>query len=95
MWDEETFTRIRERIEKYEGICDNMEFEIATYLNQLADGRLSDQTKREVHKMLRIVSELESVGANYMDIVRELERMADYIINVVEALYAHKHDKKS
>ncbi|MBR2266062.1 MAG: Na/Pi cotransporter family protein, partial [Paludibacteraceae bacterium] len=60
------FTKIFSRVEKYEGICDRMEYEIAQYLNQVADGRLSDQSKHEVHKMLRIVSELESVGdANY------------------------------
>jgi len=179
-----TFTKIYSRIEKYEGICDRMEYEIAQYLNQVADGRLSDQSKHEVHKMLRIVSELESVGdanynlsryirhkhesniqyvedqdknvemmlylvsgaeakmvealehnkiaddtfldmtnveneinnfrdelknknmqditdhvydystgVNYMDIVLELEKMADYIINVDEAVYEHKHDK--
>ena len=161
-----------------------MEYEIAQYLNQVADGRLSDQSKHEVHKMLRIVSELESVGdanynlsryirhkyegkinyteaqeknveqmiylltgaqskmvealervnisqdeffemtnmeneinnfrdelktknmqhitekeydyttgVNYMDIILELEKMGDYIINVDEALYEHKHDK--
>ncbi len=64
--DEAQFTKIFSRIEKYEGICDRMEYEIAQYLNNVADGRLSDQSKREVHKMLRIVSELESVGdANY------------------------------
>lgn len=44
--------------------------------------------------MLRIVSELESVGdVNYMDIILELEKMGDYIINVEEAVYEHKHDK--
>jgi phosphate:Na+ symporter len=150
----------------------------------VADGRLSDQSKHEVHKMLRIVSELESVGdanynlsryirhkfdskiayteiqeknveqmmylltgaqtkmvealekgnitndefyemtnmeneinnfrdelknqnmqsitdklydystgVNYMDIILELEKMGDYIINVEEAVYEHKHDK--
>ncbi|MBQ7530500.1 MAG: Na/Pi cotransporter family protein [Paludibacteraceae bacterium] len=64
--DEQDFVKIYSRIEKYEGICDRMEVEIAGYLNQVADGRLSDQSKREVHKMLRIVSELESVGdANF------------------------------
>ena len=64
--DDTQFTKIFSRIEKYEGICDRMEFEIAQYLNYVADGRLSDQSKHEVHKMLRIVSELESVGdANY------------------------------
>ena len=64
--NEQDFVKIYSRIEKYEGICDRMEVEIAAYLNQVADGRLSDQSKREVHKMLRIVSELESVGdANF------------------------------
>ena len=64
--DETQFAKIFSRVEKYEGICDRMEYEIAQYLNQVADGRLSDQSKHEVHKMLRIVSELESVGdANY------------------------------
>ena len=182
--DSTTFTKIFSRIEKYEGICDRMEYEIAQYLNQVADGRLSEQSKHEVHKMLRIVSELESVGdanfnlsryilhkhdnkvqyteqqdknvemmlylvsgaetkmvealervnithdefmemtnmeneinnfrdelknqnmqsitdklydysvgVNYMDIILELEKMGDYIINVDEALYEHKHDK--
>ena len=182
--DDTQFIKIYSRIEKYEGICDRMEYEIAQYLNQVADGRLSEQSKREVHKMLRIVGELESVGdanynlsrfirhrhdkkiqytesqdknvemmiylvngaetkmvevlervnitqaeflemtnmeneinnfrdelknqnmqditdhkydygtgVNYMDIILELEKMADYIINVEEALYEHKHDK--
>ena len=178
------FTKIFSRIEKYEGICDRMEYEIAQYLNHVADGRLSEQSKREVHKMLRIVSELESVGdanynlaryirhkhedrirytdyqnknvekmmsltaeaeekmvlaleqvkisdeefiemtdkeneinnfrdelklqnmqhitdkeydysvgVSYMDIILELEKLGDYIINVEEAVYEHKHDK--
>ena len=56
------FVRIFSRIEKYEGICDRMEIEIAEYLNKVADGRLSDHSKQELHAMLRIVSELESVG---------------------------------
>ena len=77
--DEELFEKIAARIDKYEGICDNMEYEIAQYLNQVADGRLSELSKREVHKMLRIVSELESVGdANY--------NLSRYI--------RHKHDRK-
>ncbi len=182
--DEEMFAKIYSRIEKYEGICDRMEYEIAQYLNQVADGRLSEQSKHEIHKMFRIVSELESVGdanynlsrhikhkheanitftetqeknveqmiylvsgaqtmmvealekeqitqdeffqmtnmeseinnfrdelknrnmqsitdheydystgVNYMDIILEFEKMADYIINVDEAIYEHKHDK--
>jgi phosphate:Na+ symporter len=34
-----------------------------------------------------------STGVNYMDIILELEKMGDYIINVEEAIYEHKHDK--
>lgn len=34
-----------------------------------------------------------STGVNYMDIILEIEKMADYIINVDEAVYEHKHDK--
>ena len=64
--DESEFASTFSRVEKYEGISDRMEVEIAGYLNKVADGRLSEQSKHEVHKMLRIVSELESVGdANY------------------------------
>ena len=77
--DDAEFTRIFSRIEKYEEICDRMEVEIARYLNQVADGRLSEESKHEVHKMLRIASEIESVGdANY--------NMARYIM--------HKHQGK-
>ena len=50
--DDTQFTKIFSRVEKYEGICDRMEYEIANYLNQVADGRLSDQSKHEVHKMV-------------------------------------------
>ena len=77
--DDADFTRIFSRVEKYEEICDRMEVEIARYLNQVADGRLSEESKHEVHKMLRIASEIESVGdANY--------NMARYIM--------HKHQSK-
>lgn len=182
--DETKFNQIHSRIDKYENICDHMEVEIAAYLGQVIDGRLSDQSKKEIQKMMRIVSELESVGdanynlaryltyrhrdqlkfteeqnrnvetmnmllsqasgimlksiekqhitedefndmsnleneinnfrddikaqntlsvtehqydyltgINYMDTISEYEKMGDYIINVEEAIYEHKHDK--
>ena len=182
--DETKFNQIHSRIDKYENICDHMEVEIASYLGQVIDGRLSDQSKKEIQKMMRIVSELESVGdsnynlaryltyrhrdqlkftdeqnrnvetmnmllsqasammlkaieaqqiteeqfnemsnleneinnfrddikaqntinvteqkydyltgINYMDTISEYEKMGDYIINVEEAIYEHKHDK--
>jgi len=71
--DDKEFTTTFSRVEKYEGISDRMEVEIAGYLNKVADGRLSEQSKHEVHKMLRIVSELESVGDANFNLARYLK----------------------
>ena len=58
--------KLFQRIEKYENIADNMESEIARYLEQVSDGHLSDETKGKIRSMLRQVGELESIGdANY------------------------------
>ena len=60
------FNKLFTRIEKYEGISDNMELEIAKYLDQVSDAHLSDETKAKIRAMLREISELESIGdANY------------------------------
>ena len=60
------FNKLYTRIEKYEGISDNMELEIAKYLDQVSDAHLSDETKAKIRAMLREISELESIGdANY------------------------------
>lgn len=71
--DDSEFTSTYSRVEKYEGISDRMEVEIAAYLNKVADGRLSEQSKHEVHKMLRIVSELESVGDANFNLARYIK----------------------
>lgn len=77
------FTKLYNRTEKYENICDRMEIEIASYLNSVSDGRLSDKSKHELHTMLRIVSEIESVGDSCYNIARTIQRKrndkAEYI----------------
>lgn len=60
--DENEFTKIFSRIEKYEGISDSMEVEIAKYLNQVSEGRLSLESKSNIRSMLREISEMESIG---------------------------------
>ena len=47
------FNKLYTRIEKYEGISDNMELEIAKYLDQVSDAHLSDETKAKIRAMLR------------------------------------------
>lgn len=59
--DEVAFEKLHARIEKYENITDQMEIEIAGYLNKVSEGRLSDASKTEIRKMLRQITELESI----------------------------------
>src|SRR3712207_8136394 len=51
--------KIYERIEKYENIADNMEIEIAKYLDFVSNAHLSDDTKRKIRCMLREITEIE------------------------------------
>ena len=72
--DQSKFTKLFERIEKYEGISDNMEIEIAKYLDQVSDAHLSDDTKGKIRAMLREISELESIGDACYNMARTINR---------------------
>ena len=72
--DEVTFNKTFSRIEKYENITDSMEMEIAAYLNKVSEGRLSDASKTQIQKMLRQISELESIGDSVYNLGRTLNR---------------------
>ena len=86
------FNKLYTRIEKYEGISDNMELEIAKYLDQVGDAHLSDDTKAKIRAMLREISELESIGdANYniaRTIARKYQGKQDHFS---EKQYEHIH----
>ena len=69
---DEEFHKLFARIEKYEGISDNMEIEIANYLNNVSDGRLSSDTKNKIRAMLREVSEIESIGDACYNLARTI-----------------------
>ena len=72
--DDEKFVKLFTRIEKYEGISDNMEVEIGKYLNEVSDNHLSDETKAKIRAMLREISELESIGDAAYNCARILNR---------------------
>ncbi|MBO4719260.1 MAG: Na/Pi cotransporter family protein [Prevotella sp.] len=71
---ESDFNKLYSRIEKYEGISDNMELEIAKYLDQVGDAHLSDETKAKIRAMLREISELESIGDACFNMARTISR---------------------
>ena len=72
--DEMKFNKLFTRIEKYENITDSMEMEIASYLNKVSEGRLSDASKSQIQKMLRQITELESIGDSVYNLGRTLNR---------------------
>ena len=70
----EEFNKLFSRIEKYENITDKMEVEIAEYINQVIDGHLSTESKTEIQRMLRVVSEMESIGDACYNLARTINR---------------------
>lgn len=62
------------RLQKYESISDRMEVEIARYLSKVGDGRLSEESKHQIQKMMRVVSEIESVSDGCYNIARTVLR---------------------
>lgn len=87
--DPDAFAKLFERIEKYEGISDNMEIEIAKYLDQVSNAHLSDETKEKVRCMLREISELESIGDACYNIARTQNRRITAKEDFTEDQYNH------
>ena len=89
--NEDKFVKLYTRIEKYEGISDNMEIEIAKYLDQVSDSHLSDETKAKIRAMLREISEIESIGDSCFNIARTLNRRFKGKEDFITSQYEHMH----
>ena len=89
--DEKNLLKIFSRIEKYEGISDNMEIEIAKYLDQVSDAHLSDETKAKIRAMLREISEIESIGDSCYNIARTINRRITGKEDFTPKQYEHMH----
>ena len=89
--NEDKFVKLFTRIEKYEGISDNMEIEIAKYLDQVSDSHLSDETKAKIRAMLREISEIESIGDSCYNIARTLNRRIKVKEDFIPSQYEHMH----
>lgn len=89
--NENDFVKLFTRIEKYEGISDNMEIEIANYLDKVSDSHLSDETKAKIRAMLREISEIESIGDSCYNIARTLNRKLRGKEDFTEQQYDHLH----
>ena len=72
--NDEDFSQLYARIEKYEQISDNMEIEIANYLNKVTEGHLSPESKTKIRYMLREVGEIESIGDSCYHLARTINQ---------------------
>mgnify|MGYP003772976861 FL=1 len=87
--NEVEFVKKFSRIQKYENISDRMEVEIATYLAKVSEGRLSDESKRQIQTKLRIISEIESIADSCYNLARTIHRRNDGKIVFTEDINAN------
>ncbi len=88
---DDDFNKLFSRVEKYENISDNMELEIANYLNQVSDGKLSSESKLQIRAMLREVTEIESIGDSCYNLARTINRKRQTNLDFTEKQYEHIH----
>ena len=68
------FEELRGKLVKYEEISDRIEYEIATFLNAVSAGDISEETSMKIKAMYKIIGELESLGDSGESISRILSR---------------------
>ena len=90
--DKKEFESQFTRIEHYETIADNMEIEIANYLEQVGKEHLSDDTKDKMRMMFRQIGELESIGDACYKIARTLHHMRDNKEEFTTEQYGRLHE---
>ncbi len=76
--DTDGFENTRKRLVKYEVIADDIEKEIATFLTSLMENETSQHTQTLTNTLLRIISELESLGDSGECISRILNRLKGF-----------------
>ena len=70
----EKFEALNEKLVKYEEITDRIEFEIATYVNEVSKNEISEEATQKIKSIYKIVKEMESLGDSGEAIGRILKR---------------------
>ena len=68
------FDELNKKLIKYEEITDKIEYEIATYLNEISKGDISEEAADKIKSMYKIIGEMESLGDSGEAIGRMLKR---------------------
>ena len=72
--DKAKFDDLNDKLIKYEEITDRIEYEIATYLNEVSKNEISYEATEQVKAMYKIIGEMESLGDSGESIGRILKR---------------------
>ena len=72
--DPDKFDELNDKLIKYEEITDRIEFEIASYLNDVSKNEISEEAKERIKAMYKIIGEMESLGDSGESIGRILKR---------------------
>ena len=68
------FDELNQKLIKYEEITDRIEYEIASYLNDVSKFELSNESGSRIKAMYKIIGEMESLGDSGEAIGRMLQR---------------------
>ena len=72
--ESDKFEELKGKLVKYEEISDRIEYEIASFLNAVSEGEISENTSYKIKAMYKIIGELESLGDSGESISRILSR---------------------
>ena len=72
--NKEKFDDLNDKLIKYEEITDRIEYEIATYLNEVSKNEISYEATERIKAMYKIIGEMESLGDSGESIGRILKR---------------------
>lgn len=68
------FDALNEKLIKYEEITDRIEYEIASYLNEVSKNEISEEAADDIKRMYKMIGEMESLGDSCEAIGRILKR---------------------
>ncbi len=84
--DSEKLEKLLSKLVKYEEITDKIEFEIATYLNEVSKGEISSVSAARIKAMYKIIGEMESLGDSGESISRIIGRAMAHKATLTEEM---------
>ncbi|SMO60207.1 phosphate:Na+ symporter [Saccharicrinis carchari] len=73
--NDKRFNKMYTAIEKYTSVSDDVEEEVASYLAKVSQGKLSDQSRKSIRAMLKLVSDLEHIADASFNQARIINRV--------------------